>query len=152
MKLTQLSLFDMNLKTTDKTGIESFKDETGKRLEKLQWVSEYRQDFMYNENDMRKLTQVKLYLKGIRRLNKKGKFNFFLERKWYHRDLNDVIADEIPCGKISDLEACFNDEKFLFEWHKDLPKDVLFDGRRYCWKFKQNPDGSIEFLEKWIGD
>lgn len=149
--MQQVSLFDANLKFKEGNNLEEFKDETKKRLDKLEWHSPEKQTFFYDNEDNKKLTLLTVDLKGIRRLNKKGKFEFVLERYWHYADLEECIADEVKHKKIEDLESCFSDEIALFESDLRLPKDVLFDGRRYCWKFKEI-EKKVYFIEKWIPD
>lgn len=146
---TQIGLFDMGLEASTKTGAENFIDSAGERLAKLEWHSESRKGLYYDELDYRKLCSLTVELKGIRKLDKKGKFKFYLERYWHYSELEEIIADEVSCKNIDELEKVFESEKDNFECLRSLPDDVLFDGRRYCWKFEVN-DGIIYFTEKWL--
>lgn len=122
-----------------------------KRLAKLKWLSESRKDFYYGELDYRKLCSLTVEFKGIRTPDKKnkGKFKFYLERYWHYSNLEEIIADEVLCKDIDELEKVFETEKDNFECLKNLPDDVLFDGRRYCWKFEVRYD-KVCFVEKWL--
>lgn len=150
MNDSQINLFDMGLKTSEKTGTEDFVDSAAEKLKSLEWHSELAQAFYYDEQDNRKLTLVTLELKAIRRLKKNGKFEFVLQRYWHYSRLEECIEDEVLSNKIDDLESLFEDEKYSFKQQRKLPNDVLFDGRRYLWKFKKNEDGTIYFIEKWM--
>lgn len=143
------NLSTMNLKSSKKNIMDEFKDESLERINKLVWNSPKKQTFCYDDNGDMKLTTLKLNLKGARRLNKKGKFDFVLEREWDYDGIEEKIIDDVLCHKLPDLESCFNDEIFMFESDLTLPKDVLFDGHRYCWKFKE-VKGKIRLLEKWL--
>jgi hypothetical protein len=147
---SQINLFDMGLKTAQKSEAEDFTDTAAETLKKLSWYSERMQTFYYDELENMKLTSVRLKLKGIRRLKKDGKFEFALERSWFYSGLEECIEDEIKFGKIEELEELFEDEKYSFEQLRKLPEDVLFDGRRYFWKFQKTQDGTIYFAEKWM--
>ena len=146
----QKSLFDMDLKTIS-TGTEEFKDSAGERLDKLNWKSELTKTFSYNENEDRIKIMIVTYLKGIRKINKKGKFEFYLLRDNFCATIDDLFADEIKCKDIKELEDFFEGEKQHAIWMSKLPDDVLFDNHRYCWKFKE-ADGKVKFIEKWIGE
>lgn len=148
--MAQISLFDSGLKFKEGKALDEFKDETRERLDNLQWESPEKQTFAYNDDGDMFLTKMRLKLEGIRRLGKKGKFEFLLERHFRYSHLEEVIEDEIPCKRIQDLEACFQGEQILFESDLELPENVLFDGHRYCWRFRKNEDGTISFTEKVI--
>jgi len=151
MAEAQIGLFDMGLETSTETGTENFIDSAGKRLAKLKWHSESRKDFYYDEADYRKLCSLKVEFKGIRVPDKKtkGRSKFSLERYWQYSNLEEIIADEVQCKDIDELEKVFEAEKENFETLRNLPDDVLFDGRRYCWKFKEY-DGKVYFTDKWL--
>lgn len=150
MKELQSNLFDLGLDMSGSKGNEDFTDSAGERLNQLKWFSEASKSLFTDENGDNRLAQVKLELSGIRRLKKSGKFEFVLLRKWNFAGLEECIEDEIPCTKIEDLENCFNDEMYMFEHLRNLPSDVIFDGRRYFWRFEKKEDGLIEFTEKWM--
>ena len=145
----QKSLFDLNLKMVEPSSVSEFIDEVRQRLDKLVWYSEPRQTFYYDDNNRMKLTSLAFNLKGVRRVDKKGKSLFFLQRYWHYSGLEECIEDEIPVGSINDLESCFEDERWESDTCRNLPHDVLFDGHRYCWKFIKRENGTIIFTEKW---
>jgi hypothetical protein len=35
------------------------------------------------------------------------------------------------------------------EWQRNLPDNVLFDGRRYSWRFELKNE-KVYFIEKWL--
>jgi len=150
MVVLQKNLFDLDLKFSGRSGVEVFADSSAERLKRLVWSSGSRQDFYYDDLDNRRLALVSLVLKGLRRLKKNGRFEFVLERRWSYSGLEECIDDEVCCSKIEDLEGLFEDEKSSFEVLRALPSDVLFDGRRYCWRFRKNDDGAVVFIEKWL--
>ena len=150
MSNCQQNLFDLGLKFTGEAGTEDFVDSAAERLKKLVWSSMPRQAFCYDEDDNRKLTLLSVELKGVRRLKKNGKFEFALQRNWGYSGLEECIEDEVVCKDIEGLECMFENEKWDFEQQALLPEDVLFDGRRYFWKFRKNDDNTIEFVEKWL--
>lgn len=138
----QNSLFDIGLKFSHGRTTEDFTDELGKRLNELRWDSTPRHGFIYDEYGSRKLSDITISLKCSRRTKKNGKTELVLERGFTYSGIDDVFEDEIPCQKIEELESLFNGEKESFEAERALPKDVLFDGRRYCWKFTKNEDSN----------
>jgi len=148
--MQQVSLFDIDLKFKKGNSLEDFKDEAKDKLDKLEWHSPEKQTFFYSEPGNKKLSLLTLDLKGIRRINKKKKFEFVLLRHWHYSGLEECIDDEVKAKTIEDLEKCFENEISLFKSDLYLPEDVLFDGRRYCWKFEKREDGTIEFIEKWL--
>jgi hypothetical protein len=146
----QKSLFDLNLKMVDAPQNEQFVDDIRERLNKMEWLSLPRHTFSYDENDNLKFAYVSLSMKCDRRIKKNGKIEYLLLRNFYYDSIDDLLDDEITFNKIEELEQMFLNEKESFESERLLPKDVLFDGHRYCWRFEIHNDGTVEFVEKWV--
>jgi hypothetical protein len=146
----QKSLFDLNLKMVDATANEQFVDDVRAKLNKMVWQSLPRHTFFYDEDNNRKLEYTSITLRCDRRLKKNGKTEYLILRSHQYNSIDEIIEDEIVCSKIEELEQSFENEKDNFEAERLLPKDVLFDGQRYCWRFEKAEHGTIEFVEKWF--
>ena len=132
--MVQACLYDLGLKFA---GNNDFKDELKEQLDKLEWESESFVDFCYNDCEEMTLTNVITKLKGIR-IFEKNKTKFYLQRTSILEKFGiDEVSDSIKCKDISELEQLLQSEKDLIEWKIKIFKEgLIWDGRRYCWKFK----------------
>jgi hypothetical protein len=149
MPAEQKSLFELNLKMVD-TPAEDIIDEERIKLNSMSWQSLPRQTFSYNQNDNLIFDYVALSIRCERQFKKNGKTEYLLIRGFRYKSIDELFEQEIPFDKIKELESAFRVEKDSFEAERLLPKDVLFDGHRYCWKFEKHEDGTIEFTDKWF--
>lgn len=147
--MTQLNLFDMNIKSTKK-GVD-FKDNTQEILDKMFWESPQWQTF-YETEEGNKLTKASVILTCSRKFPKKKdqKMKFFVDRIFCFEGLEERIEDSVTCKDLKELEEYFESEKAAQLWQHRLPKDVIFDGSRYLWKFEVDENKIIHFKEKWI--
>lgn len=130
--------------TADEPGMNEipFKDEARDRLDKIVFDSGYFVSWCYDEDEDMTLTKTRVIMRGERKDVGKGKnlkTKFYLAREFWLEKFNETLVDDICCKDLNELEEILETEKGNIAFAKRLfEKGIIFDGRRYCWKFEYN--------------
>jgi hypothetical protein len=142
------TLFDFNAEWKEP---EKISDDELSKIKAISFDSEYFYNWCYVNDDMF-LSKTRINLSADKRLVGKGKnskFKYFLLFSQYWKALDDVIFDEIECKTLDELINWYEHYKDNCEVAKELIlKGIIFDGRRYWWKFNLGEDERVEFTRK----
>ncbi len=130
---------------------EPYKDEVKEKLEKLKFDSGYFVNWCYDSDEEMTLSKTRVWFETQRRLVGKGKnqkVKFFLITKQWWELFNDVLEMETDFKDIKSLEETLEYLKENIELAKEMiKKGIIFDGRRYWWKFEY-VDKKLNLIEK----